>query len=75
MKDVDSEDLFATSVAAETRKMPQRVQCMVKNELKQVFKFQTICGIPLKCIHLHLKIALKISINNKVFKHQKPHQA
>ena len=48
MKDVairikESGDSFATSIAAEIRKMPDRIRSMVKNGMKQVLlKYQTI---------------------------------
>ena len=39
----DSEDLFASSIAMEIRKMPDQIKCMVKNEINQVlFKYQML---------------------------------
>ena len=64
---------IASSIAAEIRKMPEWMQCMVKNEMNQVVSDKRWwCEIPIKCIELHLKIAFKFSIN-KGFKYQKPH--
>ena len=41
IKVMDFEDFLATSIAAETRKMPERMRYVVKNEMNQVvFKYQ-----------------------------------
>ena len=39
--DPDCEDLFASSIAAEIRKLPERLRCIAKHEINQVlFKYQ-----------------------------------
>ena len=49
-KVVNSADLFATSVAAEIRKISERMRCMVKNKMNKVFKHQTMMRNPIQML-------------------------
>ena len=72
-KVVNSADLFATSVAAEIRKISERMRCMVKNKMNKVFKHQTMMRNPIQMLTPSPENSFQIFNQQPSFQVQKPH--